>query len=94
MVKSANTILFIAECKIWKGAAQIQPSIDQLLGYLTWRQSKAALILFVRSKNIDNMLEEIPKQVKPIRTMFARIAYNPRGSYSLSFILRVEKTMR
>lgn len=64
MVKSGNMILFIAECKIWKGASQIQSSIDQLLGYLTWRQSKAALILFVRSKNIDNVLVEIPKQVK------------------------------
>lgn len=64
MVKSGNTILFVAECKIWKGPSPIQSSIDQLLGYLTWRQSKAALMFFVRNKNTDNVLEEIPKQVK------------------------------
>lgn len=41
--------VFIAECKIWKGPTGIGKAIDQLLGYLTWRDTKAALIIFQRS---------------------------------------------
>lgn len=40
--------VFIAECKWWKGQAAFGKAIDQLLGYLTWRDSRAALIVFVR----------------------------------------------
>jgi hypothetical protein len=40
--------VFIAECKWWKGAAAFAKAIDQLLGYLTWRDTRGALILFVR----------------------------------------------
>ena len=88
MVKSGNMILFIAECKIWKGASQIQSSIDQLLGYLTWRQSKAALILFVRSKNIDNVLVEIPKQVKAHSYYVRENSIQSKGQ--LQYILHLE----
>ena len=88
MVKSGNMILFIAECKIWKGESQIQSSIDQLLGYLTWRQSKAALILFVRSKNIDNVLVEIPKQVKAHSYYVRENSIQSKGQ--LQYILHLE----
>ncbi len=40
--------VFIAECKIWKGPKAMSDGIDQLLGYLTWRDSKAALIVFAK----------------------------------------------
>ena len=36
----------MAECKIWRGPKTIPDSIDQLLGYLTWRDCKAAIIIF------------------------------------------------
>lgn len=39
--------LFIAECKLWKGEAQLKEAIDQLLErYVTWRDSKLAIIVF------------------------------------------------
>ena len=41
--------VFIAECKVWKGQRAFEETIDQLLGYLTWRDSHAALIVFVRA---------------------------------------------
>jgi hypothetical protein len=37
-----NSNLFIAECKIWKGAEEFQKAIFQLFdNYLTWRDSKS-----------------------------------------------------
>jgi hypothetical protein len=45
--------VFIGECKIWTGPSAFADAIDQLLGYLVWRDTKAALILFVKNKNVS-----------------------------------------
>jgi hypothetical protein len=37
---------FIAECKVWSGEKLLLDALTQLLSYLTWRDSKAALIVF------------------------------------------------
>jgi len=57
--------VFIAECKFWRGKVSYLEAISQLLSYLTWRDSKAAIILFVKNKTISDVLrtieEETPK---------------------------------
>lgn len=53
--------VFIAECKFWKGSKSFLSSITQLLSYLTWRDSKAAVILFVRNKAISPVVEAVEK---------------------------------
>lgn len=45
-IERENRAAFIAECKLWKGDKQMAAAIDQLLGYLTWRDGKTALVLF------------------------------------------------
>lgn len=56
--------IFIAECKIWKGAKALSEAIDQLLGYLSWRDTKAALLVFNRNKNFSSVLEQIDPTVR------------------------------
>lgn len=63
--------VFIAECKSWSGAKGLLTAIDQLLSYLTWRDSKAALVLFVRNKDFSAVLETI-KEVVPTHSQFVR----------------------
>ncbi|MET9225655.1 hypothetical protein [Lentzea sp. NPDC003310] len=41
---------FIAECKIWHGEKRFVEAIDQLLGYTVWRDTRTALILFIRDR--------------------------------------------
>ncbi|MER7149859.1 hypothetical protein [Streptomyces lydicus] len=48
-IRSADRHVFIGECKIWKSPQGITEALDQLLKYLTWRDTKAALVLFIRS---------------------------------------------
>ena len=60
MVKAGNDILFIAECKKWKGAQVYSQAITQLLGYLNWRNRKAALLIFVTGTKVSTVLNEIP----------------------------------
>ncbi|MEV5843505.1 hypothetical protein AB0M32_16235 [Streptomyces sp. NPDC051985] len=49
LIRVEDRHIFIGECKIWKGPKTIMETLDQLLGYLTWRDTKAALLLFIRS---------------------------------------------
>ncbi|MCY9107236.1 hypothetical protein [Bacillus atrophaeus] len=48
---------FVGECKFWKGEKSFLKTIDQLLGYLTWRDSKTAVIMFVRNKDFSSVLK-------------------------------------
>jgi hypothetical protein len=49
LIRAGDRNVFIAECKIWGGPARFRAALDQLLSYLTWRDTKAALLLFIRS---------------------------------------------
>jgi len=56
--------VFIAECKFWKGSKAFREALDQLLGYLVWRDTKAALILYVREKNVTDVVEKADEVFK------------------------------
>lgn len=56
--------IFIAECKFWRGAKSFVETIDQLLGYVQWRDSKTAILIFNRQKNLSDVLKQIPTLVK------------------------------
>lgn len=52
---------FVAECKIWKGQKELSQAIDQLLGYLTWRDCKAAIVIFNKHNAMfSRILDSIP----------------------------------
>lgn len=56
--------LFIAECKFWHGAKHFKESISQLFDrYLTWRDSKVALMVFVKGTNFTTAIESIHKNI-------------------------------
>lgn len=50
---------FIGECKFWKGTKVYQDTIDQLLGYSSWRDTKTAILIFNKNKDTSKVLEEI-----------------------------------
>lgn len=62
-IRHESNVVFIAECKIWKGAKNFLETIDQILGYLTWRESKVAVINFVKSQNITDVLVKIKSSI-------------------------------
>lgn len=62
-LRYGSSVLFIAECKFWTGEKGLSATIDQLLGYLTWRDSKTAIILFVRNKEITSVLQKVEQMV-------------------------------
>ncbi len=58
-IERDNRAAFVAECKMWTGQKEVRKAIDQLDGYLTWRDCKTALIYFVRRKDFLKTLESV-----------------------------------
>ena len=61
LVRHEGSNVFVAECKIWHGLKAHYATIDQLLGYLTWRDSKAALVYLVGETQVAPILDAIAK---------------------------------
>lgn len=59
LLREGDRNVFIAECKIWRGPKSFSEAIDQLLSYATWRDSKAAILLFNRGVDTSKVLKSI-----------------------------------
>lgn len=64
LIRSAGKNIFIAECKFWSGPKKLLETIDQLLGYSSWRDTKVAVIVFNRNKDYSRVLESIQETSK------------------------------
>jgi hypothetical protein len=51
LIRHQDRNAFIGECKFWRGQKKFGEAIDQLLGYTVWRDTKAAIILFITRLN-------------------------------------------
>ena len=61
LIRHESSNAFIAECKFWRGQKAYLDTITQLLGYLTWRDSKSAVIMFVRNKDLSSVIQTAEK---------------------------------
>lgn len=60
-IEAESRAAFVSECKVWAGPASLTGAMDQLLDYLTWRDSKAALVMFnMRNKDLSRILKTVP----------------------------------
>ena len=67
--------LFIAECKFWSGPKALLKTIDQLLGYTSWRDTRTAIVVFNRTKNMTKIIEKIPDTVKEHPSFLRQVEY-------------------
>jgi hypothetical protein len=72
--------IFIAECKYWTGPKGFSQAIDQLLGYLTWRDTKAAIVLFNKRKSATNVLRQIPGILESHGSFVSHVDYGRANS--------------
>jgi hypothetical protein len=76
LIRVEDRTIFIAECKFWGGPKNLTETIDQLLRYLSWRDTKTAIIIFNKNKNFSKVLEAIPPTVVA-HSNFLRSISNP-----------------
>lgn len=82
LIRNDNQNVFIAECKFWKGKKGYLSTIDQLLGYVTYRDTKTAVFMFVRNKNFTEVFQQM-KEVVTEHSNFVRFIDSyvpPKGS--------------
>lgn len=60
LISENGRSVFVAECKVWQGPASLSNAVGQLLSYLTWRDTKAAILLFSRRKSFSRVLAVVP----------------------------------
>jgi hypothetical protein len=58
IIKHEGTNIFLAECKFWDGPQSLHSTINQMLGYTTWRDTKTAIILFSRRRDFTAVVTE------------------------------------
>ena len=63
LIRTEGRNVFIAECKFWRGEKQFLETIDQLLSYLSWRDTKAAALIFNRNTSFSEVLSKIAEAV-------------------------------
>ena len=83
--------VFIAELKYWHGKKGFLETISQLLGYLTWRDSKAAVVMFVRNKDFMAVLETAKDSISEHEYYLGFVNEQEEGWYSYRFHLNGDK---
>ncbi len=61
LVRESGRNVFIAECKFWHGSKALSTTVDQLLGYTSWRDTKTAIFVFNRGRELSKVLVQIPE---------------------------------
>lgn len=56
LLRANDRNVFIGECKYWKGPKVYRETIDQLLGYTAWRDTKTAILIFNRGTSMSTVL--------------------------------------
>lgn len=94
LLKYANdgSNLFVAECKFWHGSSEFLNAISQLFDrYLTWRDSKVAVIMFVTNQNFTNVLDTIKSDIKNHPYFIKENGKRGESSFSYIFSLPQDK---
>lgn len=64
LIQQPGGAVFIAECKFWDGPRAFMAAVDQLLGYLVWRDTKSALVLFIREGDVTSIIAKANEAIK------------------------------
>ncbi len=94
LVRHEGANAFVGECKFWTGEKGYFEAIDQLLSYLTWRDSKAALLVFVKNKQLDPVLKLVAEKTKEHPQFASAEGKVGDGHYVFRFKLPKDDTSR
>ncbi|HDY67119.1 MAG TPA: hypothetical protein ENH85_04925 [Candidatus Scalindua sp.] len=85
-IEDQNRAAFVAECKVWRGKAELSKALDQLLGYLIWRDCKAALIVFnTKNAKFSDIQAKLPGIIAEHTNMIRHVESNEHGEWRYIF---------
>ncbi|MEU4250390.1 hypothetical protein AB0F15_23570 [Amycolatopsis sp. NPDC026612] len=64
LIRVDDRNVFIGECKVWSDPKTMDDALRQLFGYLVWRDTKAAVLLFIRNKDVTAVIEKAIQKIE------------------------------
>jgi hypothetical protein len=94
-IEDQDRAAFVAECKIWRGKGELFKAANQLLGYLTWRDCKTALILFNKQiAKFNDLLIKVPEALR-VHPKFRRaLEVGADGEWRFEFFSAEDESRR
>lgn len=94
-IEFENRAAFVAECKIWRGPKELIDAIEQILGYLTWRDYKCALVVFNKENaGFTEIQDKIPGLIKGLKNFQKQIGNQPAGEWKFIVISGDDESKR
>lgn len=90
LIREDDRNVFIAECKFWTGPKGFDNAIDQLLGYLTWRDAKCALIVFNKNKDSAGVCKKMHEEMEKRSEHQKTISHDPKSDSRYIFVKESE----
>lgn len=90
LIRVNNKNIFIAECKFWRGQKVFNDTIDQLLGYLSWRDTKCAILIFNRTKDTAGVRSKMHQTMESRSEHRRTVSYNEDGDSRYIFVKKDE----
>ena len=92
MLKHGDGVLFVAECKFWKGKDSLLNAISQLLGYLSWRETKAALLIFADKTSMSTVIAGVKENVPSHPNYLREESRTKESWFNYRFILNQDRS--
>lgn len=85
LLRSSGKNVFIAECKFWKGSKQFRETLDQLLGYTAWRDTKTAILIFNRGTAMSTVVKAIATETPSHKNFKQIVNWNHESGFRYVF---------
>lgn len=90
LIRVDDRNIFIGECKVWAGPKTMDDALDQLFGYLVWRDTKAAILLFIRNKDVSAVIDKAVAKIKQHKNHKRSPAYDRTAADQYEFTMQAE----
>jgi len=91
LLRYNSSVVFVAECKFWSGEKKFLETIYQLLGYLTWRDSKTSVVIFVQNKYMTSVVKTSNTATKKHSCFIRELASSDTSWFNYIFSLPKDK---
>ena len=86
LIRVENRNIFIAECKFWRGQKAFNEAVDQLLSYLSWRDTKCALLVFNKTKDSATVRQKMHEVMNERPEHRRTVSCDPNGDAMYIFV--------
>jgi hypothetical protein len=86
LIRVENRNIFIAECKFWRGPKAFSDAVDQILNYLSWRDTKCALLIFNKTKSSSAVRQKMHEIMESRKEHRRTIIHDPKSDSRYIFV--------